>query len=175
MSNSKRAFLTAAALAAAVYFFVVYRPDSGPAEGGIAPEFSLADRNGKSVALSDYRGKLVLVHFWATWCSTCTHELPIFNQMVAHFKDKPDFVVLGLSLDDAGRGNGWKAVESFERQVPIAFTVLMDKRGAVADQYGTYALPETYLVGRDGRILRKFIGGQDWMSSKILKYLENPE
>jgi peroxiredoxin len=175
MSNSKRAFLTAAALAAAVYFFVIYHPDSGPGVGGMAPDFSLADKTGKTISLSSYRGKWVLVHFWATWCSTCTQEMPVFNKMVTHFKDNPNLVILGLSLDDSGRGNGWKAVENFERNIPIVFTVLMDSRGAAADQFGTYALPETYLIGRDGRILRKFVGEQDWMSSKILKYLENPE
>lgn len=172
-SDSKRAFITAAAIAAAVYFFVVYHPNNGVGEGGQGPEFALSDRSGAVVHLSDYRGKLVLVHFWATWCPTCTQEMPYFNQMVAHFKTNPDLVILGLSLDDSGRGNGWKAVETFEKQMPVAFRVLMDRHGDIADQYGTYALPETYLIGRDGKILRKFIGAQEWTSTKIMTYLES--
>lgn len=173
MTNSTRAILTAAALAAAVYFWVSYHPNSGPQVGAEAPGFSLQNQEGETVSLSQFRGKLVLVHFWATWCGTCVGEMPVFNQMVALFKGHPDLVILGLSLDDTGRGNGWKAVTVFERQIPIAFRVLMDTRSAVADLYGTYALPETYLIGRDGRVLRKFVGGQEWMSPKILGYLES--
>lgn len=173
MSDSKRAFLTAAAIAAAVYFFMVYHPDTGPGEGSVAPQFSLQDRSGAVVKLADLRGKYVLVHFWATWCSTCTIEMPQLNEMVTRFKDNPNLVILGLSLDDSGKGNGWKAIEAFEKTIPIAFKVLMDSRGAVADQYGTYALPETYLVDPNGVIVRKFVSNQDWASPKTVKYLES--
>ncbi len=165
--------MTAAALAAAVYFFLIYHPNSGPEEGGAAPDFSLQDRNGVSVTLSNLRGKYVLVHFWATWCATCTHEMPRFNAMATHLDKNPNLAILGLSLDDTGRGNGWKAVESFEKTIPIAFRVLMDSRGKVADQYGTYALPETYLVGPNGAIVRKFVGEQAWDSPKLIGYLES--
>ncbi len=172
-SDSKRAFITAAALAAAVYFFVVYHPDNGIGEGKAGPDFALPDRSGAVVHLSDYRGKLVLVHFWATWCPTCTQEMPYFNEMAAHFKGSTNLVILGPSLDDSGRGGGWKAVETFEKRIPLAFRILMDHHGDVADQYGTYALPETYLIGRDGKILRKFVGAEAWTSPKIMGYLES--
>lgn len=173
MSDSRRAFLTAAAIAAAVYFFLIYHPESGPGVGGDAPSFALQDRSGEVVKLSGYRGKYVLVHFWATWCSTCVVEMPQLNQMVSHFKDNPNLVILGLSLDESGKGNGWKAVEAFEKTIPVTMRVLMDSRGAVADQYGTYALPETYLVDPQGVIVRKFIGDQAWASPKMTDYLES--
>lgn len=167
-----RAFLTAAAITAAVFFFL-YHPDSGPQEGAVAPQFALQDRTGAVVKLSDFRGKYALVHFWATWCNTCTVEMPQMNQMVSHFSGNPKFVVLGLSLDDSGKGGGWKAVEAFEKSVPITFRVLMDSRWTVADQYGTYALPETYLVDPNGVIVRKFISDQPWASPKMIAYLES--
>lgn len=173
MSDSRRAFLTAAAIAAAVYFFLIYHPDSGPGVGGNAPSFALQDHSGEMLKLSDLRGKYVLVHFWATWCSTCTVEMPQLNQMVAHFKDNPNLVILGLSLDESGKGNGWKAVEAFEKTIPVTMRVLMDSRGAVADQYGTYALPETYLVDPQGVIVRKFVGDQVWASPKMIDYLKS--
>lgn len=173
MSDSRRAFLTAAAIAAAVYFFLVYHPDNGVSEGATAPQFALKDRTGTVVNLSDFRGKYVLVHFWATWCSTCTIEMPQLNEMVNRFSTNPNLVTLGLSLDDSGKGNGWKAIEAFEKSAPIAFKVLMDSRGAVADQFGTYALPETYLVDPSGLIVRKFVGDQAWASTKMVAYLES--
>lgn len=166
MSNSARALLTATALAVAVYFFVTYHPDSGPHEGELAPDFALPDRSGQIVRLSDYRGKWVLVHFWATWCGTCVHEMPQFNAMAKQFRDS-ELVILGLSLDDSGRGTGWQAVAAYEQRQPLDFTVLMDSRGGVADQFGTYALPETYLLAPDGTVLRKFRGEQDWSSENM--------
>lgn len=166
------AVLTALALAVAVYFFVTYHPDSGPHEGEVAPDFALPDRNGKIVHLSDFRGKPVLIHFWATWCGTCTHEMPQFNAMARQFRDS-DLVILGLSLDDSGRGTGWKAVAAYEQRQPLDFTVLMDSRGAVADQFGTYALPESYLLDRDGRVVRKWAGEQEWSPEKIRKTMES--
>lgn len=172
MTDWKRVFLTAAAIAAAVYFGVSYHP-GGVEEGGVAPDFALSDRQGSTVQLSSFRGKYVLVHFWATWCGTCTHEMPQFNAMVAHFKASPDWVILGLSLDDSGRGTGWKAVELFEKHQPLAFTVLMDPKGATADAYGTYALPETYLIGREGQVIRKWAGEQAWDSPKMRAIIES--
>lgn len=165
--------MTAAAIVAAVYFFVTYHPNRGPDEGATAPTFSLSDRSGAVVRLEDLRGKYVLVHFWATWCETCRHEMPAFNAMADRFGKNPDLVILGLSLDDSGKGNGWKAVEAFEKATPLAFRVLMDRRGVAADQYGTYALPETYLVDPNGVIVRKFVGGQAWASPKMVEYLKS--
>lgn len=173
MSDSRRAFLTAAAIAAAVYFFLVYHPDKGVGEGTVAPQFALQDRSGEVVRLSDYRGRYVLVHFWATWCSTCVVEMPQLNEMVTRLSGNPNLVVLGLSLDETGKGNGWKAVEAFEKTTPVKMRVLMDSRGAVADQYGTYALPETYLVDPQGTVVRKFIGDQAWASPPMTAYLES--
>lgn len=172
MTHWKRLILTAAALTAAVYFWASYHP-GGISEGGAAPDFALADKEGTTVHLSDYRGKFVLVHFWATWCGTCRHEMPRFDALTQHFKDNPDLVILGLSLDDTGRGNGWKAVASFEKEQPLPFRVLMDTKGATADAYGTYALPETYLIGPTGLVLKKWIGEAPWDSPKLWAVLES--
>lgn len=169
---STRFWLTAAALIAAVYFWVSYQPNS-LTSGNVAPNFSLQNQQGHTVSLQQFQGKVILLHFWATWCGTCVDEIPELTRFISHFKDNPGFVALGLSLDDAGRGGGWEAVQNFAGRIPLPFTVLMDKKGAVADQYGTYALPETYLIDRNGLIVRKWVGSQEWARPKFIQLLES--
>ncbi|PIR21123.1 MAG: hypothetical protein COV45_03060 [Deltaproteobacteria bacterium CG11_big_fil_rev_8_21_14_0_20_47_16] len=172
MNSTVRAFLTATAIAVAVYCFVTWHPE-GLKVGDAAPSFSLQDETQKQVSLADYQGKLLIVHFWATWCGTCMQEFPEFNDMAARYHDNPGIAILGISLDATGDNNGWKAIQTLNRKKTIQFKVLMDTKGAVADQFGTYALPETYIVSPDGRIIRKFIGAQDWNSTVMISYLNS--
>lgn len=172
MNSSIRAILTAIAIAMAVYFFVTWHPE-GLQDGDAAPSFQLTDESGQSIALSSYQGKLVLVHFWATWCSTCMAEFPEFNRMAKLYQGNPNIVVLGISLDDSGSGNGWKPVRALASKTPIHFKVLMDVGGRVADQFGTYALPETYLLSPEGQIIKKWVGAEDWNSTSTQAYLNS--
>jgi cytochrome c biogenesis protein CcmG/thiol:disulfide interchange protein DsbE len=118
-----------------------------------APEFALKDANGKVVHLADYRGKVVLLDFWATWCGPCTVEIPWFTEFQRKYKDR-GFEVLGVSMDE----DGWKAITPFVTQRKVNYRIVLgdDKTG---DQYGGLeALPTTFVIDRDGRIAAVHVG-----------------
>jgi cytochrome c biogenesis protein CcmG/thiol:disulfide interchange protein DsbE len=112
-----------------------------------APDFALKDADNKTVSLADYRGKVVLLNFWATWCPPCKVEIPWFIEFEKQYKDQ-GFAVLGVSLDEAG----WEAVKPYIESSRINYPVLMGD--ATIDQtYGPIeTLPTTFLVDREGRI-----------------------
>jgi peroxiredoxin len=118
-----------------------------------APNFTLADANGAPVKLSDYRGKVVLLNFWATWCGPCKIEIPWFIEFEKTYKDR-GFATLGVSMDD----DGWKAVKSFVAQKAMNYPVMIgDDR--VAQSYGGIdSLPTTFLIDREGRIASTHLG-----------------
>lgn len=136
-----------------------------------APDFALKDASGKVVRLSDYRGKVVLLDFWATWCGPCGIEIPWFEDFQDKYKDR-GFEVLGVSMDD----DGWKAVTPFVAEKKINYRVVLgdDKTG---DQYGgVEALPTTFVIDRDGRIASIHVGlsGKKDFEDAIQKLLEAP-
>jgi peroxiredoxin len=151
-------------LALAVCVMLAYRFNSEPEtknrppvkEAGkrkIAPDFALKDVDGKTVRLSDYKGKVVLLDFWATWCGPCKIEIPWFMEFERKYKDR-GFAVLGVSMDD----DGWQAVRPFIQEVGMNYRVMVgnDQTG---DQYGGIdALPKTFLIDRDGRVASEHIG-----------------
>jgi peroxiredoxin len=122
----------------------------------VAPDFELRDSSGKVVRLSDYRGRVVLLDFWATWCGPCNIEIPWFEDFERSYKNR-GFEVLGVSMDD----DGWKAITPFALEKKINYRVVLgnDKTG---DQYGGIeALPTTFIIDRDGRIAKTFVGLSD--------------
>ena len=124
--------------------------------GDHAPEIRLQSVDGKTVSLADHRGKVVLVHFWATWCPPCVEEIPTleqFSQQVAG----TDIVVLAISVDENA-----DALKTFLEKNSLHFPVLRDPGGKTAGSYGTTKFPETYVVGRDGLVRYKVIGPMDW-------------
>lgn len=118
-----------------------------------APEFTLKDTDGKPVHLSDYRGKVVLLDFWATWCGPCRVEIPWFIEMQRKHKDQ-GFEVLGIAMDD----EGWEVVKPFLADMGVNYRVMMGN-DATAQLYGDVdALPSTFLIDRDGRIAAIHLG-----------------
>ena len=121
----------------------------GPAR---APDFALADASGKTVRLSDYRGKVVLLNFWATWCAPCKAEVPWFVDLQKTYKD--DLVVLGVSFDE----DGWKSVRPFIEERQVNYPVVLASP-ELPDQYRKIEnLPATLMIDRDGRIQGTHLG-----------------
>jgi len=133
-----------------------------------APDIRLADLAGLPVALERYRGKLVLAHFWATFCAPCRDEMPALERLWQRYRDD-GLVVVAIAAD---RGN-IDVVREFARQTAITFPVLHDAAGTVRDRYEVTALPMTYVIGRDGKISGRAIGTRDWSGAQGRAYIES--
>jgi peroxiredoxin len=150
--------------------FVMDRPTGNKAiaSGDRAPEFSLKTLEGGSVNLADLKGKVVMVHFWATWCPPCVEEIPTLDRLYRSMTGK-DFVMLAVNEDESGAG----PVASFLQQNKLSLPVLLDPGSNVARLYGTYKLPETYIVDRQGVVRYKAIGPRDWADPSSIQVLQN--
>jgi peroxiredoxin len=122
-------------------------------ERKIAPDFALKDVTGKTVKLSDYRGKVVLLNFWATWCEPCQIEIPWFIEFQKSYKDR-DFAVLGASLDD----DGWDSVKPYLEQREINYRVVIANEDLSGKYGGIENLPTTFVIDRQGRIAAAHVG-----------------
>ena len=124
-----------------------------PAVGMQAEDFSLTDLDGKSQSLSQYRGKIVLVNFWATWCKPCTTEMPAMQKIYDKLRDK-GFVVLAVNeLEDDAK------VREHIKQYGHTFPVLMDRDNKVANQFGVFGLPVSVFIDQEGRVQEYIKGG----------------
>jgi peroxiredoxin len=137
-----------------------------------APNFSLKDADGNPVHLADYRGKVVLVNFWATWCGPCEVEIPWFVEFEQKYRDQ-GFAVLGLSMDD----DGWKSVRPYIASHKINYRVMIASE-VVSQQFGDIdSLPTSFVLDRQGRIATNHVGLIDKRDyqNEILKLLEVPK
>jgi len=117
-----------------------------PSERGLAPDFNLEDANGKRVKLTDLKGKVVLVNFWATWCEGCQIEIPWFVEFQKEYASR-GLVVVGISLDD----DGWKSVKPWIQAKKVNYPIVIGNEG-LGKQYGLEGMPLTALVDREGRM-----------------------
>lgn len=127
--------------------------------------FSLPARGGGTLEVDKFKGKLVLVNFWASWCAPCRDEEPSLNAMAARF-DPASFEVVAVSVDD-----DWGAVDKFFGANKPAYRVALDLGAKVSQAWGTSKFPESYLVDRDGRVRLKFIGPRNWMDPAMFALL----
>jgi cytochrome c biogenesis protein CcmG/thiol:disulfide interchange protein DsbE len=157
-------------LAAALSIVVIfaspsYRQGETSLAGKAAPEFTF-EQSGQQTKLADLRSKVVVLNFWATWCPPCVEETPSLNRLQQRIAARGG-TVLGVSVDeDQG------AYEQFLRNQNVVFPTHRDPTKKIPLQYGTSIYPETYIIGRDGRILRKIIGPQNWDSPELIGYLD---
>jgi len=128
-----------------------------------APDFTLKDLAGKKVTLSEYRGKVVLLEFWATWCPPCRAAIPGLEKLHTTYKDK-GLIVLAISMDEGG----WDEVKAFARDYGITFTVLRVNEDVVA-KYQVRSIPMTLLVNKEGKIVKRYLGlgGDDDLEKDI--------
>ena len=119
----------------------------------LAPEFALKDADGKTVHLSDYKGKVVLLDFFATWCGPCKIEIPWFMEAERRNKDR-GFAVLGVSMDD----EGWEVVKPFLAELGVNYRVVIGNDATAGMYGGVDALPTTFLIDREGRIAAVHVG-----------------
>jgi cytochrome c biogenesis protein CcmG/thiol:disulfide interchange protein DsbE len=143
-------------------FFSADKTNSGtagripaPQKGFAAPEFKLETSAGQSIALTDYRGKAVLVNLWATWCPPCRAEMPAIEKVYQEYQTQ-GLIVLGVNStiqDDPA------AIAPFVKQYNITFPILLDVNGEASDLYELRSLPTSFFIGRDGVIKEVVVGG----------------
>ena len=137
--------------------------------GAQAPTFTVTNMAGEEVSLDDYRGKVVLLNVWATWCPPCKEEMPSMQRLYEGLDD-PDFEILAVSIDAprgqtdaAGRPGG--DLETFAEEYDLTFPILHNPSGSIQRTYQTTGVPESFILGRDGVIYKKVAGPTDWDAS----------
>jgi cytochrome c biogenesis protein CcmG, thiol:disulfide interchange protein DsbE len=152
-------FLALALGAAAA--FAAAAAELRPWSGGPTPKLELQDLAGKEHRLADYRGSVVLVNFWATWCVPCREEMPSIDKLRSSLKGKP-FEVLAVNLAEP-----LSRIEKFVAAMPLGFPLLRDRDGTVSKAWKAKLLPASFLIGRDGRIRYVAYGELDWSSDAV--------
>jgi cytochrome c biogenesis protein CcmG, thiol:disulfide interchange protein DsbE len=153
-----------AALLSLVLSAGCYSNSRPPHVGSPAKEFSVTDSD-RTVNLNQYRGQVVLVNFWATWCPPCVEELPSLMTLQERMKGR-GLVVVGVSIDVDG-----DAYHRFLKLHGINFVTVRDPDQKVAGMYGTSGWPETYIIDRQGVLRRKFVGPVDWNAPDVVAFL----
>ncbi|MFC7442299.1 TlpA family protein disulfide reductase [Laceyella putida] len=133
--------------------------EARPEEGYCAPNFTLKTIDGKEVELYRNHGKPTVINFWATWCPPCKKEMPYFQKAYAQYKDKLNFIMVNETSQEKDEAQIKAYLDKYRYTFPVALDPLKDKKTVGFDLYGLYGLPSTYVVGADGKILYRFIGG----------------
>ena len=126
--------------------------------GKVAPDFYLPDLNDKELRLSDFRGKVVFLNFWATWCKPCREEMPSMEILYKNF-EKDGLVILAISID---RVTTKKDIPPFVKALNLTFPILIDSWGQTDKRYKLMGVPETYIIDQQGILREKVIGPRDW-------------
>ena len=136
--------------------------------GGPAPNFTFPGLDGKMVSLTDYKGKVVFLNVWATWCPPCKEEMPSMEKLYQQLKGE-DFEILAVSIDTSGA----KAIGPFMKENGLSFPALLDAGGTIRDLYGTTGIPESYIIGKEGLIEKIVIGPLDWSAPEVVRFFRN--
>lgn len=153
--------------ASPVAFAIGDRPQAPPAGlakvGAMAPDFTLKDLKGNDVTLSQYRGKVVFLNFWASWCPPCRAEMPSMERLHEVYAGR-DFVMLAVNVEQEVND-----VKAFLKEHSHNFQVLLDPEARAQGLYGVYRFPETFLIDNQGKIVEHYLGARDWSSVEFLK------
>ncbi|HEX2198454.1 MAG TPA: TlpA disulfide reductase family protein [Burkholderiales bacterium] len=138
-----------------------------PWSGGPTPSLELSDADGKPHRLEDYRGRAVLVNFWATWCEPCREEMPSMERLRVALKDKP-FAVLAVNVGESGR-----TARRFGQKMQLGFPLLLDRETRVARAWSARVLPASFVVGPRGDIRYSYFGAIDWARDDVRQAIED--
>lgn len=178
----KLVILAAAALAAVLSFAIPWqgRQDRAIVElvgdldgqwvGEAAPPFELPDLSGQPHAMADYRGKVIFLNVWASFCEPCRKEMPSMERLVRTYQDR-GLVMLAISVDPE-QADAQNFMQTFLPGQRSAMTVLHDPTSATAHLYGTELLPETYIIDRKGRVIARFVNAYDWTRPEVKQLIE---
>lgn len=148
---------------AAIALLVLTAPVTGKdLDGQLAPDFALRSSQGQNLRLSEYRGQVVMINFWATWCGPCRQEMPMLNEIYDRYNDV-GFTLLGVNIDE----NPQQALRMAER-LKVTFPVLFDERKEVSKMYDVRAMPVTVMIDRDGRVRSVHQGYQSGREQEYL-------
>ena len=123
-------------------------------------QFELKDLNGSEVKLSDYKGKIVFLNFWTTWCPTCRIEMPSMEKLHQKFKDQ-NFAMVTINLQESA-----SQVKEFFKEYKLTFTALLDANGEVGIRYKIYSIPTTFILDKESRIIARAVGPREWDSKE---------
>jgi len=132
-----------------------------PRTSGRAIDFTLIDLNGNAHTLSDYRGKIVFLNFWATWCPPCRAEMPSMQKLYQSW-DKEKYVLLAVDI-----GQDRERVKSFADENGYTFTILLDSQGRIAGKYGIRGIPTTCLIDQQGNLITRIVGSREWSLKEV--------
>jgi len=135
-------------------------PDTDPLE------IKLQDPTGRPISLSEFRGKIVFINFWTTWCLACVIEMPSMEKLHQTFKDK-DFVMVAINLQESA-----SRVKQFYKEYKLTFTTLLDTTGDVGAGLGIRSIPTTFILDKNGRIFGKALGPREWEGKKSIALFE---
>ena len=133
-----------------------------------APNFTFPGLDGKMVNLSDYRGNVVLVNIWATWCPPCVDEMPSMERLYKELNGE-NFEILAVSIDALGT----KAVAPFMKKYNLSFPALMDPDGTIKTMYRTTGVPESFIVNQKGILIKRIIGPRDWATPAVFGFFRD--
>jgi peroxiredoxin len=138
--------------------------------GRQAPSFTLPGLDGRSHRLSDYRGKVVFLNFWASFCEPCKREMPSMERLIREYQGR-GMEMIAVSLDPE-RADAQRFLSQFMAGRRSAMTVLWDREGQVSSDFGTELIPETYIIDRQGRVVARFVNEYDWTRPEVKKLVE---
>ena len=174
-SNLIAVLVVLAAVTVVLFFILSQKQRFTPVvAGNKAPDFTLPDLKGNPVSLNGFKGKVVFLNFWATWCKPCEEEMPSMQLLYNALKSQNQpFEIVAVSIDSEGP----EVVQKFIERYNITFTVLHDRKGRIKDTYKTTGVPETFIIDQGGIIAEKVWGPRDWRTrdsvKTIMDLLEN--